>query len=220
MRIENPPQAYLDRALSVERYLRPAVLATIYAAAAASWAVLLCLAFATLVHFAAANPTPITITIVLALALVPAAFAAAAWFLRPNDLLSTYISRYANMWREPIELVHDQALFKVMLMTGEVLGISVCFYYPMKEQKEEMKERLYSVTHSRLSAVGSMRNSAMSEQEIEAIIDPALEFIARGFELPVLYAEVGEVGKYREAYTIGQEEGDIPFLPFGTGTHG
>lgn len=220
MRIENPPQAYLDRALSVERYLRPAMLATIYAAAAASWAVLICLAFAALVHFAAANATPITITIVLALALVPGGFAGAAWFLRPNDLLSAYLGRYANIWREPIELVRDQVLFKVMLMTGEVLGISIFFHYPTKEQKEELKEELYTRTHSRLSGVGSTRNSAMSEDEIEAIIDPALEITAREFEIPVLYAEIGEIGKYREAYRIGQEEDDMPFLPFGTGTHG
>ena len=219
MRSQNPPQAYLDRAQAAEKYLSPAMIASIYSIAATTWAVLIGLGFAGLVYLSDTNATPTAIVIVLVFALIPAAYSVAAWFRRPDDLISAYLTRYTNMWRIPIKLTHDQRLFKVMLMTGEVLGISISFYYPAKDDTKELKDELYTLTHAAISAVGSMRNSVMSEREIEETLDPALEKVAIEFGLPVLYAEVHEVGKYQEAYTIGQDD-LLPVPPLSTGTHG
>lgn len=211
MRSQNPPQAYLDKALATEKYLRPAVIASIYAVAAILWAVFICLAFVVVVNMSAASATPIAITIVVALALIPAVFAVTAWFMRPDDLLSNYLTRYANMWRIPIEVAKDHRLFKLMLMTGEAIGIDITFYYPAKEQTDELRERLYTLTHAALSSVCSMRNSAPSEDEVEETIEPKLDTVAREFDLPILYSEVRDIGQYPEAYTIGQDE----FAQFG-----
>jgi hypothetical protein len=210
MRSQNPPQAYLDRAQAAEKYLSPAMIASIYSIAATTWAALIGLGFAGLVYLSDTNATS---------AAIAAAYSVAAWFRRPDDLISAYLTRYTNMWRIPIKLTHDQRLFKVMLMTGEVLGISISFYYPAKDDTKELKDELYTLTHAAISAVGSMRNSVMSEREIEETLDPALEKVAIEFGLPVLYAEVHEVGKYQEAYTIGQDD-LLPVPPLSTGTHG
>lgn len=209
MRSQNPPQAYLDKAVTIEKYLRPAMIASIYAIAATAWAVFIGLGFAVLVYLSAASDTPIAITIVLAFALIPAAYAVAAWFRRPDDLISAYLTRYANMWRIPVKLTCDEQLFKVMLMTGDVLGISISFYYLAKEETADLKKELYTLTHAAISAVASTRHSAMSDREVEEIMDPALERVAIEFGLPVLYAEVHEVGKYQEAYTIGQDNNPL-----------
>lgn len=219
MRSQNPPQAYLDRAQATEKYLRPAMIASIYAITAVTWAVLIGLGFAALVYLSDTNATPTAVVIVLVFALVPAGYAVAAWFRRPTDLLSAYLTRYANMWRIPINLTHDQRLFKVMLMTGEALGISISFYYPAKDDTKDLKDELYTLTHAAISAVGTMRHTAMSEREVEEIIDPQLEKVAIEFGLSVLYAEVHEVNKYPEAYTIGQDD-LLPVPPLSTGTHG
>lgn len=220
MRSQNPPQAYLDRALAVEKCLRPATIASIYVIGSVSWAILISLIFAASVYLSSVTTTPLAITIFLALALIPAGFAVAAWCMRPNDLLSTYLSRYANMCRTPITATNDQRMFKVMLMTGEAIAIDLSFHYPVKEQKRELKERLYTLTHAALSSTCSMRNSALDQHEVEEAIDPAIEIVAREFALPILYAEVHEIGRYKEAYTIGQDDDSMPSPSLTAGTNG
>ena len=74
MRRQNPPQASLDQAQSLERLLHPAAIAAAYSLWAALAFGFIALLFALLVHDYILNPTPLAIAAFTLIGLVPGAF--------------------------------------------------------------------------------------------------------------------------------------------------
>lgn len=201
MKFQNPPQGNLDKAQSIEKYLAPAMIASIYAIIAVFWAVLVAGVFAALVSVSAVNPTPVSVTILVVLAIIPSVFGIAACFSRPNDPASLYITRLAEMWRKPISVVAELCTFKTVLLSGNTVSIQVAFYFPASPKAAEMKEQIYTFAYAALSTLCSMRHSAPGKRDVEAAIEPALEMVASDHKLAVLYPNVLGIYMISESYT-------------------
>jgi hypothetical protein len=193
VRRQNPPQYYLDYAWEIEKYLNPLPLAAIYCLIAFSYCALVALLFAGLVYASVVNPTAIVITMFAAIALVPAIFLILAWFLRPDDPLSSHLSSLVEMWRNPITLLPEVSTFTIMLFDGEQIGMKIAFYYPSKNHTPAVKDRLYTCVHTALANSFSGRASAPTGPEIERAANAALETLALEYSIPVLYMEVEEI---------------------------
>jgi hypothetical protein len=201
MKLQNPPQACLDKAQRIEKYLAPPLIASIYAIIAVFWAVLISGLFAALVSASAVNPTPVSVTILAVLALIPSAFGIVAYFLRPKDPASLYITRFAEMWRKPISVVAELCTFKTALLSGDTVSIQVAFYFPASPKAAEMKEQIYTFAYAALSTLCSMRRFAPGKRDIEAAIEPALEMVASDHKLAVLFPNVLGIYMISESYT-------------------
>jgi hypothetical protein len=193
MRRQNPPQAYLDRAQNIEKYLSPLTLAAVYGMGGILYAVFISLIFGLLVYASVLDPSPGVVTIFSAIAFIPAIFAFLAWFLRPNDPLSSHIMSLAEAWRRPLNLPADECTFKTRFMDGEVLYVELSFYYPSIQQTAPVKERLYTYVHSALASHCAMRAGVPTHQEIENVLDRPLDVMATESGIPVLYLEIREV---------------------------
>ena len=200
MKAKNPPKAYLEKAQSIEKYLAPGMIASIYATIAVLWAVLISLVFAALVSLSAATPTPVTLAIYGVLAFVPSATAVAAWFVRPNDPVSACIAHLAATWRKPLSVVVERCTFKTVLMSGQLFSIQVAFYHSFKGDNRRLNEQLYTFARAALFTLCSMRLSPPSRADLEAAMEPALEIVASEFKLTVLYSDVLETYGIQETY--------------------
>jgi hypothetical protein len=199
MRRQNPPQAYLDKAHDIEKYLSPLTLAVVYGTGGILYVVFIALIFGLLVYASVLDPSPAVVTIFSAIAFIPAIFAFLAWFLRPNDPLSPYIKDLAEAWRRPLSIPPDQCTFKARLMDGEVLCVELSFYYPSTQQTALVKERLYTYVHSALASHCSMRADVPTHQELENVLDRPLEVLATESGIPILYLEI------RDAYSSHEQ---------------
>jgi hypothetical protein len=216
MRRQNPPPAHLAKAGEIEKYLRPEALATSYGVAAICYLALVSLLFASMVYESFVSPTPTTITLFAVIAFVPSTVASLAYFLRPDDPLSLYLTNKMNLWKCPISVPADSCTFKAGLRSGEIASITVAFHYPSKDQTKEVKERLCTCVHAALANDFSMRVQVPSYPDIENAVDASLETIAAEYKLPVLYLEVQNVDITRDSYSIEDE----PTEYLGTGTLG
>lgn len=218
MRRQNPPQASLDQAQSIERFLNTAAIASVYALCSAAFFGFTSLLFAVLVHDYILNPTPTTIAFFAMVGLAPAILAFFACRRRPDDPLSWSIMRLANSRRIPISVAADPRSFKVLLMNGETICINFSFYYPAKCQSAELSGRLDTYVRAALERECSKHSMLPSEMAIEEAIDSVLELIAHQFDIPVLYPETRDIHKVRDAYSV---TGDLaPSEYLGTGTLG
>lgn len=218
MRRQNPPQASLDQAQYIERFLSPAAIASAYALCAAIFFGFISLLFAVLVHDYIVNPTPTTIALFAMVGLVPAILAFLVCGRRPNDPLSWSIMRLANSRRIPVSVAADPRSFKVSLMNGETICINFWFYYPAQNQTAELSGQLDVYVRAALERECSKHSMLPSEMAIQEAVDVALELIADQFDIPVLYSEIRDVHKLRDAYTV---TGDLaPSEYLGTGTLG
>ncbi len=198
MRRQNPPQAYFDKALEFENYLKPITIATIYVIVGILYCALVSLVFAALVNASVLKPSPAAITIFAVIGFVPAAFLFLAPFLRPYDPLSRYISDLAETCRKPIPLTPDDCNFKVQLMDGEILQIKLAFKYPEKFHTQDVREKMYTVVYGALTKDFCTRVISPGNNEIEETIDVPLGFLAAEYNIPVLYAQVLDVSQSRE----------------------
>jgi hypothetical protein len=193
MRRQNPPQAHLDKAQEIEKYLSPSMTAAIYGICGISYAVLVSLIFAAFVYESILRPTPAVVTIFAVIAFIPAIFIFLAWFLRPNDPVSSYITGLVDLWRRPIGVTPDPCTFKITLMDGESLQIKLSFYYPSKDQTSRVKERIYTSIHGALTKDFYLGAKLPTGQEIESALDASLEMLAAECGIPVLYLEIENV---------------------------
>jgi hypothetical protein len=218
MRRQNPPQAALDQAQHIEKFLNPAAIAVAYALLAAILFGFISLLFAVLVHDYLLNPTPTTISLFAVAGLVPAVFAFLAYRGRPDDPLSWSIMRLANSWRIPVSLVADRRTFKVLLMNGETICINFSFHYPAKNQTAELSGRLDTYVRTALEQECSKHSKLPSEMQIIDALEVPLELVAEQYDIPVLYPEIRDIHKVRDAYSV---TGDLaPSEYLGTGTLG
>lgn len=206
MKGQNPPQHCLDKAQNIERYLASPMIASIYALIAVFWAVLLSGLFASLVYFSSVNPTAISITILAVLALIPSAFGIVAYFLRPKDPVSLWISRLAETLRTPLNVLSEICTFKTVLMNGATLSIQVVFYFAASPKDASLREQIYTFSHAALSTLCSMRFAAPAKRDFEAALEPALAIIASEWKLPVLYSNVLGVYVTADSYTYSDED--------------
>jgi hypothetical protein len=197
MRRQNPPQSYLDKAQNIEKYLRPLTIAAIYGVSGLAYCVLVALIFVGLVYASVVNPTPIVITIFAAVALIPTILLLLAWFLRPDDPVSSHFSRVVDMWRNPIALQPEASTFTIVLADGESVGMKLAFYYPSESHTPSVKSRLYTCVHAALANDFSGHTAAPTRQEIEQAIDPGLETLALEYSIPIFYAEVQDISSDR-----------------------
>ncbi|MGC2163522.1 MAG: hypothetical protein WA634_16555 [Silvibacterium sp.] len=211
MRRQNPPQSCIDYAQELDKYLSPLPLAAIYCLSGFAYCILISLIFAGLVYVSVLNPTPVVITIFAAVGFIPTTLLFFAWFLRPNDPISSHLTSLANMWRTPISAPADPCTFKIWLRSGESLCIQLTFYYPSSYQASFVKERLYTHVQATLANNFSARVIAPTPQEIERAIDPQLEVLASKCNIPVLYMEIQDV------YTDSQDNA-APMEYLRTGT--
>lgn len=198
MRRKNPPQAYIDKSDRVERYLRSTTLALVYGITGIAYAVIVSLVFADLLYESILKPTTITVTIFAVVGFIPTILIFLAYFLRPDDPLSSYLTRLMNLWRTPFDVPPDQCTFKVRLMNGEALCIDLTFYYPLRSQTPPVKERLYTYVQGAIAKACSARDTIPARQEIEEEVDPALEVVAREYNIPVLYMKIQNIYNARE----------------------
>jgi hypothetical protein len=220
MRRQNPPQASLDQALALEKYLSPFALGVVYALCAVVGFAVVALIFAVLVYSYILNATA-TATIFFSLvASVPAVFAVLAFVGRPYDPLSRSIRRLADSRRRPISVKADRSSFTVLLMTGEPLCVNLAFHFPAKYHLPEVRERLNAFVRSALERECCNRSDLPKDQEINAVVDRALDIVAAEFEIPVLYSEVRDMHKIRDAYSNREDLTPSEYLGLGTGTLG
>ena len=218
MRRQNPPQASLEQAQYIERYLSRPAITVAYALCATMFFGFVSLLFAVLVHDYIVNPTPTTIVFFVVVALVPGILAFLACRRRPDDPLSWSIMRLANSRRIPLNVAADRRSFKVLLMNGETICVNFSFHYPVRSQSVELGERLDTFVRAALERECSKHSMLPSEMAIEDAIDGVLELIAHQFDIPVLYPEIRDVHKVRDAYSL---TGDLaPSEYLGTGTLG
>ena len=220
MRRQNPPQASLDQALYLEKYLRPAALAAIYALCAMLCFGFIAVLFAVLVHDYILNPTWGSITFFSLAGSVPVVLGFLAYSRRPDDPLSRSIRGLAESRRCPISVAADPRTFKVLLMNGDSVCINFSFYYPENYHMPEVGERLIMYVHSALEQDCSMRERLPNEREIEDAIDCALELLAAQFDIPVLYPEIRDIHKIRDSYSHVTADDMAPSEYLGTGTRG
>jgi len=203
MRKQNPPSTHIKRAEELEKYLRPEILASIYAFIAIGWVATVAAIFAGLVLTSILHPIPWKIAIVAIIGAMPALFVLLAYLRHPNDPLSRYLNELASAWRRPLEVLGDECIFKTGLRAGdEMLIVKVAFHYPLKYQSLEIQERLYTFTHAALTSEFSMMYSLPSFSDVERALDPSMEMLAAEYNIPVLYPEILDVRKMRVLYEI------------------
>ena len=220
MRRQNPPQASLDQALALEKYLTPIALGVVYTLCAVAGFAVVALLFAVLVYADILSPTAATTVIFSLAALMPAVFAFFAFSRRPGDPLSRSIRSLAEARRQPISVKADRYSFKVLLMTGEPLCVNLAFHYPAKHHLPEVRERLNVYVRSTLERECCNRWDMPEDWEITNVVDRALDVVAAEFEIPVLYSELRDVHKIRDAYSNREDLTPSEYLGLGTGTLG
>lgn len=206
MRRQNPPQSFLDKASDFERYLSATAVGAAYALCAAISFGLLALVFAMLVNSGVIYPSGIMLAVFVIIAASPAVLAVLAFRRRPSDPFSDYIRKVAEAWQQPLKVAEDRSSFKVLMMSGETLCVNLSFFYPSECQTVEAKVRLNVFVRAALERDCSARVRVPNEREIEAAIDDALEFVAAEAEIPILYAEVLDVHKVRDVYSMVHDD--------------
>lgn len=212
MRRQNPPQANLENARALEKYLRPITIIPVYAIAGGICVALIALAFAVLLRSGSLSPTQPTWAAFLVIASLSAFAAVAFCVLRPNDPLSAWIKRGANEWRQPVELVQEEFTFKELLGDGDGLRIRMAVYYAKKSRTPEIRERLYLYLKSALGRDCSLRVVIPNFGQVQEAVEPALEIVATECAVPVLYSEVLEIEKIQAAFNF--QEGDLASAEF------
>lgn len=206
MRRQNPPQAFLDKASDYEKYLSATAVGSAYALCAAVSFGLLALLFAALINDGVLYPSVLTLGLFVVIAASPVALAIYAFRRRPSDPFSDYIRKVAEAWQQPIKVSEDRSSFKVLMASGEELCVNLSFHYPTDCQAVDTKVRLNAFVRAALERDCSARTRVPSEREIESAIDDALEFVAAEADIPILYAEVRDVHKVRDVYSIVHDD--------------
>jgi hypothetical protein len=219
MRRQNPPQASLDQAQSLEKFLHPAAVAAAYSLWAALAFGFVALLFAVSVHDYLVSPTPLTIALFVLIGLVPGTLAVLAWKHRPGDPFSRIVQYLLDWRRLPISVFAHPCTYKFLLMNGETLCVNSALFYPVKFDSKELKDSLNVCVRAALEKECSNRTTLPSDREIEHAADLALEMIAAEFSIPVLYLEIRDTRKIRDAYSAADDLAPSEYLG-NTGTLG
>lgn len=220
MRRQNPPQASLDQALALEKFLNPMPIGVVYALCAVAGFAIVALLFAVLVYSYILTATATTTAVFSLAAVVPAVVALLAFSRRPDDPLSRSIRSLANSRRQPIRVAADRSSFQVLLMTGETLCVNLAFQYPARHHLPEVRQQVNICVRAALDRVCSGHSEAPPDRDVLDAVDSALEVVAAEFQIPVLYAELRDMHKIRDAYSKLDDLTPSEYLGVSTGTLG
>lgn len=221
MKRQNPPQASLDQALTFERFLNPVQLGVAYAVLAIAGFIFVTILFAVLASSSLVSSTRATTVVFAMLALSPAVLALIEFQRRPDDLLSVLIRSAAESRRKPLSVTADRCTFKVLLRSGETLCVNLGFYYPAKYHVSQVQERVISRARLALELYASLRNEPPTDNEVQDTLDQALESVASEFDIPVLYSEIRDQHRIRDAYSQPDDAlTPYEYLGLATGTLG
>lgn len=218
MRRQNPPQASLDQARALEKYLSRAAIGIIYALFATVSFALVAMFFALFVYDNLVTPSTSAFAIFALMALLPAVLALLMFRLAPGDPLSIGIRSVADSRRRPLPVKPLPISFKVLLGTGEVLCLNFWFHFPEKVQTAAVRERLICYVRTAMEQHCMNLSEVPGEEEIEEVADRALEFVAMECDIPVLYSEIRDIHKIRDSYSRLDDLSPSEYL--GTGTLG
>ncbi len=193
MKRQNPPPAHVAKAGEFEKYLRPEAIATAYGVIAICYLALVCVLFAILVHEAVLNPSTVVILTFAVVAFVPATAISLAYFLRPDDPLSLYLTNKAKVWRSPLAVSPDKCTLQALLKDGSTGRVNLTFYYPEHVRTREMTDWLYTCAHAGLAQDFDNRTQLPTFPEIEKALDASLDTVANQFNIPVLFCEIQNV---------------------------
>lgn len=193
MRRQNPPQAYIEKARQIERYMRRPVIGLVYASLGILYAVLTWVIFVSLVRDSLLKETPIAVAVLAAIVLVPAAGAFLGVFVSPNDPISHRLAAAADKWRRPLDTPRELFTFRELMMSGETSCIRISFYLPPESKTGEIKERIYNYAHGVLGKECGSLTAPPSRLEIQNLIEAPMEILASECDIPILYWEVDEV---------------------------
>lgn len=206
MRRQNPPQAHLDSAAQIEKYLRPITIFPAYGILAAAFLAVIALLFVLFLNESILAPTESTITTFLIVGAIPVLLALIFCVSRPHDPISLWLRGMAKDWRTPLELSAQDCTFKQMLGDGDGLSITLSLYYPAKDHNPEKDKRIYTYVKSALARECSLRITTPSFEQIEEAIDPALEIVGKENNLLVLYPVVRDIHKVQPDYSFQERE--------------
>lgn len=193
MRKQNPPQANLENAEYLERYLRPSVILPVYTVAGLASIAAITLAFTYLIHNRNLAATQTTFALFVTLICIPAVAVVAFCVLRPRDPISAWLIGGAKSWRRPLDLHREECSFRELLGNGEGLSVKLSLFYPVRNNTEEVRQNLFLYLQAALSKECSMSIEAPDRERIEQMIDSAVEIVAEEGGVPVLYSEVAEI---------------------------
>jgi len=212
MRRQNPPQAYIDNAVEVENFLRPARIIGAYAVLSALYVALIASAYAVFAREALVNTTAQTTALFLAAAIVPLLLAVVFCVIRPLDPVSMWLNSISRQWRTPLALKSEEHTFKELLGDGDGLCIKLTLYYPVKDHSQEIKDQLYLYVNGALARECSMRIVVPTIEQIEEALEPALEMVGSEWNILVLYPVVREVYKIQSDFNF--HEGELESAEF------
>ena len=212
MRRQNPPQAYLENADFLERYLRLSIILPVYAIAGLLCIGIVTLTFTLLIHNGTLSTTPPVISAFVTLLCLPAAAAIIFCFLRPRDPVSAWLNGGVRTWRQPLEIHREDCTFKELLGSGDGVCVKLAVYYPVRNHTKDLKEQLYLYMQSALARDCSMCIAVPDNGQIDTAVEPALEIVASERGVPVLYSEVLEVATIRADFNF--QEGDLESAEF------
>lgn len=204
MRRQNPPQAHIDKAKNIERYLRRPVIGSVYAGLGVLYAVLVSAIFVGLIQGSLLKGTAITIAVFAAIVLVPAGAAFLGFFVSPNDPISHWLIAAADKWRRPLDTPPELYTFRELMLNGETSCIKISFSLPVVNHTEEVKERIYNYVHGVLGKECGARTSLPSRLEIQNLIEAPMEILASEQDIPILYWEVHEVYEIQAAFGLNE----------------
>lgn len=207
MRRQNPPQAYLENAEYLERYLRPSVIYGIYAIAGILCIAVVALCFALLIRNQNLAYTQTTFAALAALVCLPVVAVLLLCFLRPKDPVSAWLMWGSETWRKPLPLHREECAFKDLLGSGDTLSLKLAVFYPVRDDGEEIQQRLHIYLKAALAKDCSMLLASPGVREIEEIVEPVLEVVASERGIPVLYCEVVDLETIRADYSV--EDGEL-----------
>lgn len=220
MRSQNPPKEFLDKAQEIEQYLGANLIGSVYGIASLFYCVTVWVLFAFLVDESFLKPTFPAVATFSLVAFVPPILALLAYLIRPKDPLSSYVLRHANVWRRPLPVSPEQCIFNEMLLNGDNICIQLSFYYPPADQTDDVKERLYSYVNAALAKHCSMTKDLPTNEQINDVVDPALEVLAVEHNILVLYSEIRDVRKLPNSFNSDWETQTSVDYWGGTGTCG
>lgn len=193
LRSQNPPQANIEKAKQIERYLQRRFIGTVYASLGIVYALLVSAIFWGLIHASLLKGGRVIVSVVVAIALVPAAMVFLGYFVSPNDPISNWLLKIAGKWRQPLDTTSELYTFRELMLGGETTCIKISFYLPVENHTDVVKERLYNYVHGVLGRECGARTEPPSLREVQNLIDAPMEILASEFDVPVLFSEVHEV---------------------------
>ncbi|HEV2463883.1 MAG TPA: hypothetical protein VGT04_08765 [Acidobacteriaceae bacterium] len=193
MRRQNPPQANIEKAKHIERYMRRPVIGMVYASLGIVYAVFAWAIFFSLVRDSLLAETPITVAVFAAIVLVPAGGAFLGVFVSPNDPISHRLAEVADKWRRPLDTPAELFTFRELMMSGETSCIKISFFLPLNNRTGSIKERIYNYVHGVLGKECGLRTAPPPRLEVQNLIEAPMEILASECDIPILYWEVDEV---------------------------